>query len=68
MPDSQMDVLVDLAPGMTVYKSGGHWYWKGKQNTTLGDVLRELSYQSRRLDLRAELIKEALEGLKPQQG
>lgn len=64
MPGSQMDVLVDVAPGITVYKQNGKWFWKGRPGITLEDVLKELAFQAHRLNLRSAIISEALEELK----
>ena len=66
MTDSQagMDVLVDVAPGITVWRQGGRWFWKtDKAGLTLEDVKRELAFQAQRISMRSALLKEALDGL-----
>lgn len=61
-----MDVLVDVAPGITVFRRGGQWEMRTSANITREAALRELAFQCQRISLRASLLKEALERLSAQ--
>lgn len=65
MTDSlgKMDVLVDVAPGITVFRRDGKWDMRVTPPITREAALRELAFQCQRISLRASLLKEALEGL-----
>lgn len=62
--DPTMDVMVDVAPGVTVWREDGKWFWRGPPGTTKEAVLRELAFQVRRMSKKGSLLQEAWDGLK----
>lgn len=62
------DVLMDVAPGIVVFRKEGKWLWHGRPGATKEDVIKELEFQMTRSQLKRDLMSEALEALKSDSG
>lgn len=57
------DVMVDVAPEVTVFRAAGVWQLRAPGKTK-AEVLREMEFQLRRLELKAAYLGEALMALR----
>lgn len=69
MTTEQPDTLVEVTPGLTVYRVNGEWRWRQESRTirpvtTREDVIRELEFQVQRLHLKVGVLVDALHALK----
>ena len=62
--------MVEVSPGLTVYRLDGVWLWRHDTTRTIKpaltqeDVVRELQFQVQRMHLKTGYLVEALHGLK----
>ena len=57
------DVMVDLNADLVVYRINGKWKWRSRKDLSKADVIAELQSQSERLELKRDLLLEAVEYL-----
>jgi hypothetical protein len=60
---STQDVLLDVAPNLTLYRVNGVWKWKPSERPLIS-VLEELEGSAHHMLLRGSLMEEAIHQLK----
>lgn len=57
------DIMLDVAPGLTVYRVAGVWQYVSRRGLTPQEVVKELREHIARLSMRVGILQEAADAM-----